>query len=171
LFDVWSSFEEGALLAQWLERAAVNRKVTGSIPVGSVVVHNERVDGDPADRCHSGHQRVYSSAVERLTADQQVPGSNPGVPFCRVAGNVSMSHYDCSRKSLAFVKQSDSRQDVGSSGVAQWLACWAHNSKVGGSKPLSASFARVIAAKTGSPGVSSPRWGAAAWPSGLRRQL
>ena len=24
------------------------------------------------------------------------------------------------------------------SGVAQWLACWAHNSKVGGSKPLSA---------------------------------
>ena len=26
------------------------------------------------------------------------------------------------------------------SGVAQWLACWAHNSKVGGSKPLSAKF-------------------------------
>ena len=24
--------------------------------------------------------------------------------------------------------------------MAQWLACWAHNSKVGGSKPLSASF-------------------------------
>ena len=24
---------------------------------------------------------MYSSAVERLTADQQVPGSNPGVPF------------------------------------------------------------------------------------------
>ena len=24
---------------------------------------------------------VYSSAVERLTADQQVPGSNPGEPF------------------------------------------------------------------------------------------
>ena len=29
--------------------------------------------------------RVYSSAVERLTADQQVPGSNPGVPFLQVA--------------------------------------------------------------------------------------
>ena len=27
-----------ALLAQWLERAAVNRKVTGSIPVGSVTI-------------------------------------------------------------------------------------------------------------------------------------
>ena len=27
-----------ALLAQWLERAAVNRKVTGSIPVGSAFV-------------------------------------------------------------------------------------------------------------------------------------
>ena len=24
---------------------------------------------------------MYSSAVERLTADQQVPGSNPGAPF------------------------------------------------------------------------------------------
>ena len=29
-----------ALLAQWLERAAVNRKVTGSIPVGSVIIVN-----------------------------------------------------------------------------------------------------------------------------------
>ena len=29
--------EADALLAQWLERAAVNRKVTGSIPVGSVL--------------------------------------------------------------------------------------------------------------------------------------
>ena len=28
---------------------------------------------------------VYSSAVERLTADQQVPGSNPGVPFVFLA--------------------------------------------------------------------------------------
>ena len=28
-------YRVGALLAQWLERAAVNRKVTGSIPVGS----------------------------------------------------------------------------------------------------------------------------------------
>ena len=27
-----------ALLAQWLERAAVNRKVTGSIPVGSAFI-------------------------------------------------------------------------------------------------------------------------------------
>ena len=30
--------------------------------------------------------RVYSSAVERLTADQQVPGSNPGVPFSSFHG-------------------------------------------------------------------------------------
>ena len=34
--DVASSWKSEALLAQWLERAAVNRKVTGSIPVGSV---------------------------------------------------------------------------------------------------------------------------------------
>ena len=31
--------EAMALLAQWLERAAVNRKVTGSIPVRSVFVY------------------------------------------------------------------------------------------------------------------------------------
>ena len=30
-----NNFFRRALLAQWLERAAVNRKVTGSIPVGS----------------------------------------------------------------------------------------------------------------------------------------
>ena len=28
--------------------------------------------------------------------------------------------------------------------MAQWLACWAHNSKVGGSKPLSANFASPL---------------------------
>ena len=34
--------------------------------------------------------RVYSSAVERLTADQQVPGSNPGAPsYCGIAGFLS----------------------------------------------------------------------------------
>ena len=39
-FMLWSvgnnELFHSALLAQWLERAAVNRKVTGSIPVGSV---------------------------------------------------------------------------------------------------------------------------------------
>ena len=74
----------GALLAQWLERAAVNRKVTGSIPVGSVAL-GKGGDGVRVHRRLVGQHRVYSSAVERLTADQQVPGSNPGVPFCRVA--------------------------------------------------------------------------------------
>ena len=34
--------------------------------------------------------RVYSSAVERLTADQQVPGSNPGAPFIVHAENISV---------------------------------------------------------------------------------
>ena len=31
-----------------------------------------------------------------------------------------------------------------SSGVAQWLACWAHNPKVRGSKPRSANFAMPV---------------------------
>ena len=32
-------------------------------------------------KCVGTFSGVYSSAVERLTADQQVPGSNPGAPF------------------------------------------------------------------------------------------
>ena len=73
-------------LAQLAERAAVNRKVTGSIPVGSVI-RSKGAGGDHVYRCRGVQQWVYSSAVERLTADQQVPGSNPGVPFCRVREN------------------------------------------------------------------------------------
>ena len=34
---VAATAKRAALLAQWLERAAVNRKVTGSIPVGSAL--------------------------------------------------------------------------------------------------------------------------------------
>ena len=34
---------------------------------------------------------MYSSAVERLTADQQVPGSNPGAPCIDVKGASSAS--------------------------------------------------------------------------------
>ena len=70
-----------ALLAQWLERAAVNRKVTGSIPVGSVFPVSCRRPALWHSPRHSSRNWVYSSAVERLTADQQVPGSNPGAPF------------------------------------------------------------------------------------------
>ena len=43
----------GALLAQWLERAAVNRKVTGSIPVGSASLWRT-VFGSPQIEIKSG---------------------------------------------------------------------------------------------------------------------
>ena len=69
-----------ALLAQWLERAAVNRKVTGSIPVGSGLFIRGAIDPCRISMAKKRRDRVYSSAVERLTADQQVPGSNPGAP-------------------------------------------------------------------------------------------
>ena len=73
--------EAVALLAQWLERAAVNRKVTGSIPVGSALFAEQTPALYTFCTAKYCRDRVYSSAVERLTADQQVPGSNPGVPF------------------------------------------------------------------------------------------
>ena len=95
---------QSALLAQWLERAAVNRKVTGSIPVGSVVYFffegrllslNFRQVLSYSEKLilvvRSIRNRVYSSAVERLTADQQVPGSNPGAPYYTNANGASIS--------------------------------------------------------------------------------
>ena len=42
------------------------------------------------------------------------------------------------------------------SGVVQWLACWAHNPKVRGSKPRSAKFAK--------PGCRRP---SERWPKGM----
>ena len=37
--------------------------------------------------------------------------------------------------------------------MAQWLACWAHNSKVGGSKPLSANFPPCVCRGASTHGV------------------
>ena len=69
-----------ALLAQWLERAAVNRKVTGSIPVGSGGEASIRVFTLclAAHLTHLLHQRRQRSlAVERLLCKQKVMGSIP----------------------------------------------------------------------------------------------
>ena len=54
-----------ALLAQWLERAAVNRKVTGSIPVGSVLllsflrVSVEKLRDRELNPGHPRDRRIY----------------------------------------------------------------------------------------------------------------
>ena len=69
-----------------VERQPCKLKVLGSIPSGGYICARVRcgcrckpsVGPGPFPEQALG---VYSSAVERLTADQQVPGSNPGVPF------------------------------------------------------------------------------------------
>ncbi len=47
----------------------------------------------------SGVSRVCSSVVERLTADQQVPGSNPGGPLllCRMS-----AFWECSAMDIVY---------------------------------------------------------------------
>ena len=46
-------------------------------------------------------RRVYSSAVERLTADQQVPGSNPGAPFHKIMVSPKRVHnYDSNEQEV-----------------------------------------------------------------------
>ena len=48
------------------------------------------------------------------------------------------SHFTC--VSVWRCRTTGGRQSQASSGVAQWLACWAHNPNVRGSKPHSATF-------------------------------
>ena len=71
-------------------RAAVSSSASGKLAGDRQLPAGQTRWSDP----HPGRQRllfqawVYSSAVERLTADQQVPGSNPGVPFSYFALHV-----------------------------------------------------------------------------------
>ena len=60
------------------------REVPGSIPGTALLAFSSYVKDDHAVSHYTSRfwqKRVCSSAVERLTADQQVPGSNPGAPF------------------------------------------------------------------------------------------
>jgi hypothetical protein len=45
---------------------------------------------------------VYSSAVERLTADQQVPGSNPGAPYYTDGASLCVYIHMVLHKSVIF---------------------------------------------------------------------
>ena len=84
-----------ASIAQWLERSAVNRKVTGSIPVGGVFSQVTRVWSKGCDlRSHAicfvgsnptldikdldcaRHSAVLAQLVERQTFNLVVQGSS-----------------------------------------------------------------------------------------------
>ena len=70
-----------ALLAQWLERAAVNRKVTGSIPVGSGFQRGSMETSPPRKMkylCLAAAARLAQS-VERQPFKLVVVGSSPTV--------------------------------------------------------------------------------------------
>ena len=66
---------------------------------------------------------------------REVPGSIPGAALF-------LTSRCCSELRVNALIQFATDGDLHrlQSGVAQWLACWAHNSKVGGSKPLSANY-------------------------------
>ena len=82
----FSSEVTEALLAQWLERAAVNRKVTGSIPVGSVFdSQRKRDDFAFTLTLRSGWHRVRVVKESDLNSDGLCPRRfEPG--RCRFLG-------------------------------------------------------------------------------------
>ena len=53
-------------------------------------------------------------------------------------GSARVCRHHCGAPSAAIAAQSIAHISTHHSGVAQWLACWAHNPKVRGSKPRSA---------------------------------
>ena len=55
--------------------------------VWEAAVANAR--GKKVGHSHNLHGYI-AQWLERLTADQQVPGSNPGVPFCAIVGECKL---------------------------------------------------------------------------------
>ena len=87
----------------------------------------------------SDGRRLQSEAAiaqlgERQTEDLEVPGSIPGYGIFGFCLFLNLGAPRIKGKSM------QKHTYILMSGVAQWLACWAHNSKVGGSKPLSAKL-------------------------------
>ena len=63
-------------------------------------------------------------------------------------------HASCELQTPTFIMMVDDVK-ASMSGVAQWLACWAHNPKVRGSKPRSATFDTILQGMRGVAGSHS----------------
>ena len=80
-------------VAQTAERLLSMQEVAGSIPAGSIFSDSAAKllsnKWSAQGRMQQNLIRVYSSVVERLTADQQVRGSNPRAPLYAQSGRSS----------------------------------------------------------------------------------
>ena len=87
-------------------------------------------------------ERPHRLVVRTSRCGRDNPGSTPGVDnfigrFRERAGVVVTE--------VRFVFSISEHISIAPSGVAQWLACWAHNPKVRGSKPRSAITLEMLA--------------------------
>ena len=141
-------------VAQWLACWAHNPKVRGSKPrsanfamavwircgcAASVCARwtSEARTVVQEERCAS----MFSFA--RCSCSSLRPGRSVrlsgDIVLCHLAGPAASGFFtDCKAARMR------KRHTRSSSGVAQWLACWAHNPKVRGSKPRSANFALAV---------------------------
>ena len=123
-------------MAQWSACWAHNPKVPGSKP-GSARIWAHKDPHLPWAFPHTHADAAPAAAPLPLLATgkpQQVQGTTGlrGQPATRTAAVGHMcSHLFVQGRSAT-------------SGVAQWSACWAHNPKVRGSKPRSATFLFVF---------------------------
>ncbi len=94
------------------------------------------------------HTRWRSQGPHRLVVrtsrrGRDNPGSAPGVDiFARPRRGRHTSRARAAAQACSWDRAADAA--ACHSGVAQWLACWAHNPKVRGSKPRSATFPRRV---------------------------
>ena len=84
-------------------------------------------------RSYSFTQARLAQSVERKALNLVVVGSSPTVGVCTRARCTSFRHQRARMNAITPLESI-----TVDSGVAQWLACWAHNPKVRGSKPRSA---------------------------------
>ena len=84
-------------------------------------------------KSYSFTQARLAQSVERKALNLVVVGSSPTVGVCTRARCTSFRHQRARMNAITPLESI-----TVDSGVAQWLACWAHNPKVRGSKPRSA---------------------------------
>ena len=124
-------------VAQWLACWAHNPKVRGSKPRSAILNSPGRPLGKPntglcIENAHAGSRtRVTSMGGLYDAATLHAP------LFISYWEPLQSNEFPIEQASVAMATVP--LLDSNTSGVAQWLACWAHNPKVRGSKPRSAN--------------------------------
>ena len=140
-----------------LQRASSNpnkRKITNLSPGLSLVIASVSDSilfppgCDPVPQSYFSHPDIFlysGTTVQRLgvssisrAREQRRRRSGDAAPVCAPGGAGPPTRLPCDSSQFSFDAWKIN------SGVAQWLACWAHNPKVRGSETRSATFVRAF---------------------------